>query len=228
MDSVDFVLKDYVNALEAANDQGGFIFWNHPGWAAQAPDGIRFYDVHKELIEKGWLKGIEVANSNEWYPEAFQWCIDYNLAMLGNSDVHPTEGIYEASPGIEHRPVTLVFARERTAESIKEALEAAKTAVWFNKMVIGRKEYVEPLFYNSLEISDTFFTDERGRNYHNLKNTSDFTINMIDIDSRERIELPPQSSVVIWFAKGENSREIEVENFIIGVGKPLEVTLKEQ
>jgi histidinol phosphatase-like PHP family hydrolase len=226
MDSIDHVLKDYMNALRAANEQDAFIFWNHPGWVSQAPEGIRFYEVHKDLIERGWLKGIEVANSSEWYPEAFQWCIKYDLAMLSNSDVHPTEAIYESSDRIEHRPITLVFAEDRSAESIKEALEAARTVVWFNDLVIGRKEYIEPLFYNSIEISDAFFTDNRARTYHNLKNQSDFKLQLVDIDTGERITLPPQSTSIVLFDGVSNARHMEVENFIIGVEKHLEVILQ--
>jgi len=226
MDSIDHVLKDYNNALKEAHEQDGFIFWNHPGWSSQAPDGIKFYDVHKELIEKGWLNGIEVANWGEWYPEAFRWCLDHNLAMLSNSDIHQTEEIFEIKSKVDHRPVTLVFVRSRSAEGIREALDAARTAVWFNNMVIGRKDYVEPLFYNSVEISETFFTDDKGISYHNLKNNSDLRIELEDTDSHEQMDLQPQSTLIIQFDEVRDSRNMVVKNFLIEPEKLLEVTLK--
>jgi predicted metal-dependent phosphoesterase TrpH len=226
MDSIDHVLKDYLNALKAANEQGGFVFWNHPGWSAQAPDGIQLYDVHKELIDKKWIKGIEVANWGEWYPEAFQWCLDYNLAMLSNSDIHQTEGIFEQVSKVDHRPVTLVFAKTRSAEGIREALEAARTVVWFDNMVIGRKAYVEPLFYNSIEISDAFYTDAKSKSYHKLRNNSDFIFNMEDLDSGDKMDLLPQSTLIIQFDEVRDSRRILVKNFLIEPEKPLEVELK--
>ncbi|MFC1502491.1 PHP domain-containing protein, partial [bacterium] len=32
--------KNYKNAIKAAIKQGAFVFWNHPGWTGQQPDGI--------------------------------------------------------------------------------------------------------------------------------------------------------------------------------------------
>jgi hypothetical protein len=226
MDSIDHELKDYMNALKEANDQGGFVFWNHPGWSSQAPEGIKIYDVHKELISKGWIKGIEVANSGEWYPEAFQWCLDYNLAMLSNSDIHSTETFFEQGSRVDHRPVTLVFAKTRTADGIREALDAARSVVWFNNMVIGPEKYVEPLFYHAIEVSAAFFTDDRGRSYYNLKNNSDFIFNMVDLDTKERLDLLPRSSLIIQFDEVRNSRRISVENFFTEPDKTLKVVLK--
>lgn len=226
MDSIDHELKDYMNALREANDQGGFVFWNHPGWSSQAPEGIKIYDVHKELIEKGWIKGIEVANSGEWYPEAFQWCLDYDLAMLSNSDIHSTESFFEQGSRVDHRPVTLVFSESRSPEGIREALDAARSAVWFNNMVIGPEKYVVPLFYNSIEVSGAFFTDEKGRSYYNLKNNSDFIFHMVDLDTHEKLDLLPRSSLIIQFDEVRDSRRISVGNFFTEPDKALEVTLK--
>lgn len=226
MDSIDHQLRDYMNALEEANAQGGFVFWNHPGWVSQAPEGIKIYDIHKELIEKGWVKGVEVANSGEWYPEAFQWCLDYGLAMLSNSDIHTTEEFFERSPRVEHRPVTLVFARTRSAEGIRDALEEARTAVWFNNMVIGPRKYVGPLFYNAVEVGEAFFTDQWGKSYYHLKNTSDFVIHLKDLDTHERMTLLPQSSLILLFDEVRNTRRFAVENFFYEPDKALEVSLK--
>jgi len=226
MDSVDHQHQDYMHALEEAYNQGGFIFWNHPGWAAQAPDGIKMYDVHKRLIKKGWIKGIEVANWNEWYPEAFQWCLDHNLTMLSNSDVHQTEEIYEKSTDRTTRPVTLVFAKERTAESIREALDNARTVVWFDDKVIGRKEYVEPLCQGSIDLSDPFYTELNGKSYANLKNQSDFLIELKDTESGEKFKLTPQSSIIVTFKKNSPKRNFEVTNFLIEPEKSLEISLE--
>lgn len=225
LDSIDHQHKDYLIALEEAYNQGGFIFWNHPGWASQAPDGIQIYDVHEKLIQKGWLKGIEVANHSEWYPEAFQWCLDYNLAMLSNSDIHATEEIFEKVSKVDHRPITLVFAKSKTEEGVKEALENARTAVWFNNSVIGREEFLEPLFYNSVVISKVFFTDEKQRNYHNLTNKSDFLFIMEDLNSGEKLELLPQSTIVLQFDEVRDSRNLVVNNFLVEPEKFLEVVL---
>src|SRR5690606_30588985 len=60
--------EDWRDAIRTAHSQGAFIFWNHPGWVGQQPDGVaRWYPEHTELVEAEMLHGIEVANSREYY-----------------------------------------------------------------------------------------------------------------------------------------------------------------
>src|SRR5262249_11157945 len=52
--------------LKEANAQGAFVFWNHPFWTAQTPNGIAaLTPIHREFIKNGWLHGIEVANAGD-------------------------------------------------------------------------------------------------------------------------------------------------------------------
>ncbi len=224
MDSIDHQHQDYLLAIEEAVNQGGFVFWNHPGWESQAKEGIKFYDVHGDLIKRGWLKGIEVANGDEWYPEAFQWCLDYGVAMLSNSDIHPTEGIFEKKVNDGKRPVTLVFVRERSENAIHEALDQARTAVWFKDMVVGKQEFLEPLIHQSLEISKSFYTDNRQNRYFNLKNKSDFTLHLLP-DEGDMIELIPQTSTIITMEKDKSVMGYTVKNFLVEPDKSLYITL---
>ena len=56
---VDIV--EWRDALEAACEQGAFIFWNHPGWTGQQPDGVaRWYPEHGALVERDQLHGIKI------------------------------------------------------------------------------------------------------------------------------------------------------------------------
>ena len=128
-------------AVEAANKQGAFLFWNHPSWYRQAPDGIaRLTPMHKKMIDNGYLHGIEVVNGNGYSAEAFQIAIDNNLAIIGTSDVHNLiDWDYEPHAG-GHRPVTLIFARSKNANSIKQALDERKTVIWFKNRLIGLKK----------------------------------------------------------------------------------------
>ncbi len=225
IDSIDRKHQDYLIALKEAKSQGGFIFWNHPGWYPQAKEGIRIYDEQKELIKSGLLNGIEVANTDEWYPEAMQWCLDYNLAMLSNSDVHDTEGIYQKKAGVAHHPATLVFSKDRTEAGIREALDHQRTLVWFNNMVIGKKELVEPFFMHMVEVSKPFFTEANGNRHVNLKNLSDIPMELNTSDPREKITLLPQSSVNVSAAKEITALNYKVVNFYIGPAEHLKVSL---
>ena len=108
--------EDWRDALKATIDQGGFVFWNHPGWEGQQPDRVaRWYPEHTELVEAGMLHGIEVVNERQYYPEAHRWCLDKRLTMLSNSDIHnPLNLDYHVHQG-DHRPLTITFTRVITA-----------------------------------------------------------------------------------------------------------------
>ena len=55
-------------------------------------------------------------------------------------------------PPDDMRPVTLVFAKARTAEALREALAARRTAVFSQGRLIGQPEYLEPLFRGAVEV----------------------------------------------------------------------------
>jgi len=143
-----------IEALLEAKKQGAFVFWNHPMWGSQAPDGIaRLDEMHKEFIEKDLLHGIEIVNTDTYSEEAFDIALKNNLALIGTSDVHNLiEWDYDVSNN-EHRPVTLVFAKERNTESIKEALFARRTVVVFKDKLMGKSENLVPLLESIISVS---------------------------------------------------------------------------
>lgn len=146
---------DVMEVFEEANRQDAFVFWNHPNWIPQRRDGVaRLTDMHRRLIADGLLHGIEVANAHMYSAEALQIALDYDLAILGVSDIHGlVDWEYDVHGG-GHRTVTLVLAEERTAESIREALHANRTAAWKDSELIGREEVVVPLLEASLKVLD--------------------------------------------------------------------------
>ncbi len=138
-------------ALEEAKRQGAFIFWNHPMWGSQANDGIsRLTEMHKQMIAKDLIHGIEVVNTNEYSEEALQIALDNNLAIIGTSDVHELiEWDYDSSKN-EHRPVTLILSEKRNQNSIKEALLDRRTIVFYKNKLIGKEENLVPLLNSIL------------------------------------------------------------------------------
>ncbi len=185
-------VEDWREAIRLASAQGAFVFWNHPGWTGQQPDGVsRWYPEHTELLEKGLMHGIEVVNSNEYYPDVHRWCLEKNLTMMGNSDMHDPAGHdYESSPA-NRRPITLVFATDRSPEAIKEALLARRTAVAAKGMLIGRKEYLEPIFQASVEILTPSVTIKgRQSALVQIRNSSDIDYELSGGGQFEEISVP--------------------------------------
>ena len=159
--------------VEAANEQGAFVFWNHAYWTRDFPDGIAVIpEFHQKNIKAGLLHGIEVANGQSYSEQTFQMALDYNLTLIGVSDIHGLiDWDYEPHKG-GHRPVTLVLAEERTQESMKEALFDRRTVVWFKNRLIGRSQHLNPLLEASLSLQDVSYENGEILNL-SISNTSD-------------------------------------------------------
>ncbi len=205
-------------ALSEAKEQNAFVFWNHPVWSAET-DNVETIvgDLNKYLFKENLVHGIEVVNGQWFSDEAFQIGLDYNLTLLGTSDIHGlTEWDYLNQPG-GHRPLTLVLATDRTEESIKEALFDGRTVIWYKNDLIGLEKNLLPLLDKSLQITDITY---KGRTIGNveLKNYTDvrFMLRVVDKslieNSSNIIFVEPNESTVfeLKYAKG-NPISINVE-----------------
>ena len=206
---------DVMEVFEEANRQNAFVFWNHPNWIYHRPDGVaRLTDMHRRLIANGLLHGIEVANEHTYSAEALQIALDFDLAILGVSDVHGlVDWDYDVYGG-GHRTATLVLAEERTAESIREALHANRTAAWKDNELIGREDVVVPLLEESLKVSNVRY---RGGSVLmvTLSNRSDGSFDLLSVgpqrffDHGATIRVPPHGTVELSVT-GENPSDFEL------------------
>ncbi|GAB5519978.1 MAG: Sb-PDE family phosphodiesterase [Rhodothermales bacterium] len=173
-DANKLLVDDAVEAFQETRNQGGFTFWNHPNWTAQRKDGIaRLDDMHRQLIDDGLLHGIEVVNEHTYSDEALQIALDHNLTIIGTSDIHGLiDWDYEPHAG-GHRPVTLVFAEERTLAGVQEALEARRTVAYFNELLIGREAHVLPLVTSAIQVTEAVYGGDTQVLRVTLENTSD-------------------------------------------------------
>jgi len=148
------LLDDSIQVFREAKKQGAFIFWNHPAWTPQRKDGMAtLTDVHRMLIKEKLIDGIEVASDQMYSDEALQIALDNNLTIMGNSDIHKLIDWDFKVPEGGHRPVTLVFAKGKTVESIKDALMNRRTVAVYKNLLIGRNEFLVPLIESSLKVT---------------------------------------------------------------------------
>ena len=179
-DANELVKDSVYDVVEAAVKQGAFIQWNHPGWRAQEPDGIpKLYDIHKQFLKNGWINGIEFFNDSEYYPLILDWCKQYNLAVMGNSDVHGIISDSYRKPEYTNRPMTLVFAKERSSESLKEALFAGRTLVYFRDVIAGKEEFAGSFFEQCISVGKPYYENSRNR-YFEITNHSDVPFYLIN------------------------------------------------
>src|SRR4030042_1693737 len=229
LDAIALVKDSAIDVIEEAVKQDAFIQWNHPGWKAQQPDGIpRMYDIHYKLIEKGWLHGIEFFNDSEYYPLVMTFCKKYNLAVMGNSDNHGVISEDYRPPEYTNRPMTLVFAKERTHDSLKEAMFAGRTLVYFKDMLAGKEEYAKPFFYQCISIGRVYHENDRNV-YFEVTNKSDIPFYLENgvAPAPSYINLAANSITRVVVSKKVTGPLIyDVRNVITGEDEVLKVELK--
>ncbi|HMB65020.1 MAG TPA: Sb-PDE family phosphodiesterase [Eudoraea sp.] len=164
--------KEAAATFAAAKKQNAFVFWNHPAWYAQNPKGNPILsDFQKERIKRGELHGIEVINSVDYAQESLALALEQNLTIMGTSDIHGLITWDYTEKG-RHRPVTLVFARDKSVESLREALFAGRTVAAYNSLLIGKSEFLDPLIKASIRIEKAAYIPKTQVLQIDLKNIS--------------------------------------------------------
>ena len=182
------------------------------------------------MYEKRWFQGMEVANGDEYYPQAHRWCLEKKLTMLGNSDIHDPD-LRQESSSKDHRTMTLVFAKERSIPCLKEALVAGRTIVWIKDQLIGREELLSPFFASCIQINKPTIWSKT-HIFVEVRNNC-----QADICLEPTGEVPPRSIVLparstvsvkvpVTNAITPVAFNCTVKNFVVAPGKSLAVTLQ--
>jgi hypothetical protein len=220
-------------AIDLAAEQGSFIFWNHPGWKAdQIKGSYEWLPFVDQLLKEGKLHGIEVVNSFYYYPKALDWALEHDLTILGTSDIHHfISEKYDMERGAT-RSMSLVFAKERSPEGIREALEAGRSVAWSTKLLAGKERWIRALYDASVSVAPVHTVDKKGSSYRSISNSSDlhFQLELKDAYLNgwpETISLRPQSSQILKIEgdSGADSAQYIVKNAYIGGSVNLVVEL---
>ena len=212
-------VDDWKTMFQIAVDQGAFMIWDHPGWQSvhgglEQGAPLRFTEGHEEAYKRGWLHGIEIFNGTEYYPVVSDWCNERDLAIFANSDIHPSElnqyGIHNPA-----RPITLVLAKERTVESVREALFAKRTIGWAAHMLWGRDPWLPELFNSSVDVKSI----TPGTLELTNKSSLPITVSLGGV----AVNLLQNKKQQIYRAEG--TQKLTVVNWMVGMNKPLEIPL---
>ena len=218
-----------------AKKQHAFVFYNHPSYSWwDKKDTTVFTGFHHELLNEEIMAGVEVVNSGVYNILAHRMAMKYNLTFLGNSDEH--YDLYRRYADT-HRPMTLVFAKERTAESIKEALIARRTAIYVDDFIIARQNEAEAFFKSAVQLTSKRI-NRKGEPILEIKlsNNSDIPFKMkasaqYDIESYpggQMTLLPHQTTTLIlkaiWEYPTETPLKLEVYNILVSADETLKTT----
>lgn len=234
---------DHVKAMRAglaeARRQGAFTVWNHPHWERQAQNETRWYDEHTQLYDEGYMCGIEIFNGFCGYsPEAHRWAVDRGCTLICGTDTHkPLFLTVDYTNGM-HRPVTLIFARERTLEGVREALDNRRTAVLAEERVYGSEELLGQLFAKSFEVSNIRYSQKKVT--FDVVNRSSIPLVLSKAPGSEKVVYPrdmvvrPFERMTITIYGLDNKKPIgldsfdvnfNVNNFLTEPGRPLVYSL---
>ena len=228
--------EDPNRQLSAAKEQGAFVFWNHPFFWEDKPDGIaQLFPMHRDWIAKGLIHGVEVANGIDASDAAFQIALDHNLTVLGVSDMH---GLIDWEYKLEHgqkRTVTLVLSQEPTLDAVKRSLFAGQTVALENDTLIGRPEHVEAVVAGALRLETGKYMPNSTVIAARIVNTSPIQFILENIGKEHLYQgtnvwiVPPKSSYELMVSNVSDVRSLglslRVVNAHVAPRKSLEIRL---
>lgn len=215
--SRNFSIEDTDSLIEKAVAEGAYITTNHPGWPDKNSEIPAYILRH---IEKKHIRGVEIFNNEEFYPRAIDYADQYDLAYIGASDAHyPTSFLFDLKEN--HRPLTLVFAEDKTPEALKEALVAGRTIAWTNNILAGKESLLKSFLRASLRVESLKMDDKR---FHvRIVNESEIPYLLDNGNPDERIRIPARGICEMNRPLSVLSHPFKVSNMYVSSVNQLEI-----
>lgn len=230
--------KAILNGLKAARKQGAFITFNHPNWEPQQPVRTEWLPIHEQVFKAGMMDGIEIVNHSVGYsPEGFHWAIERGLTVVSGTDCHKEMFELVDYAAGERRSRTLIFAKENTEESIKEALFEGRTLVYYDDCFYGPEAWMRPFFDSAIEVVSKKVS--KSKISVTLRNTTSVPVYLAKDEGSENLCIPfvtklsPGEQLTLSASPLNGGKEfgfkecdfnLKVLNYFIDADKPLAVS----
>lgn len=196
---------DPLTSIRNAKAQNALVMHNHPGYRRT---NIDYSQVEKQAYAEGLIDGVEVMNGSSFYPGIIDRVQERGLFIAACTDVHGANK-YDAF----QRPMTLILAKDKSLESIREALEARRTlAMGFNTLS-GDEQLLKDFFKAGVKV-EVIRKSVSGAELM-LTNTTPITY-IIRQDGTNQKRIAPSSSILIKAPKGQDRLTFEVLNMFCG------------
>lgn len=208
---------DPYQSILNAKAQNALIQHNHPGWRRKT---LAYSEWQKRVYGEGLVDGVEVVNGDEIYPGIVDRCVKDGMYITANTDIHATTAADYRVYGND-RPMTLVFAKDKSLESVREALEAQRTlALAFNNLW-GPDQLLKDLFMACVKV------ELLSGNKYVLTNISSIPF-VLQQKGSNRVHLDPSTSIFMSVPKNGNSLNFAVVNMWNGAesNPDIEITVK--
>jgi hypothetical protein len=140
--------EDPVQAIRNAKAQGALVMHNHPGWWRTSID---YTETERTAYSEGLIDGVEVMNFNEFYPGIIDRVQERGLFIAANTDIHASSA-EDFNSYSYMRPMTLIFATEKTERGLREALEAGRTLAFGFNTLCGSEDLLSDFFNASVVV----------------------------------------------------------------------------
>ena len=195
--------QDPVQAVRNAKAQGALVMHNHPGWKRTSID---YTPTEIILYNEGLVDGIEVMNTDDFYPGIIDRAHDKGLFISANTDIHQTTELEHSG---FHRPMTLILAKERTLEAVREALEARRTIAYGYNTLCGEEQLLKDFFAAGVKTS----VMHRGSSQTSVALTNMTSIPyVIRMEGKNQMKLDQFQTLWIKVSNDKTTLDLEVLN----------------
>ena len=216
------VIYDYdaMQSIRNADKQGALIMHNHPGWRHST---LEMTEFEKAVYAEGVVDGVELMNGSAFYPRTFNTAKEHKLFMTSNTDIHATTAQQYRYNG-HLRNMTIIFAKECTLESLREALEARRTLCYSFGTIGGEEKLLKEFFEASITTKRLSVDKKKKSQRVMITNTTSLPYTL-RIGKGNPVILHPLSSTIVN-AKIGKPLQCTVLNMWCGENAHLAVTIK--
>ena len=209
---------DPLQSLRNAKAQGALVLHNHPGWLRKDLSMTKF---EKEAYKAGVIDGIEIMNGAEFYPKALTRAWKYNFFVSSNTDIHhPSAERYQRYG--KRRNMTLIFAKDKSLESLREAIDARRTLAYSYGTLAGEESLLRKFFEASVSVRE-ISVDKKGRRQIIVTNNS--SVEWWLVREGQKAELLEANSSIILGERTKTSNTFTLMNTWCGEDKHVTVEL---
>ena len=146
---------------------------------------------------------VRLGESIKFYPGIIDRVREHGLFISANTDVHESSTLDFNSHGFM-RPITLIFAEERTEQGIRESLESCRTLAFGFNMVCGDEQLLKDFFTASVKVNKLSESAFMLTNQTSVPYT-------IQQEGKNPVSLPPLSTIRL-----EGECKITILNMLCG------------
>ncbi len=203
--------NDPLISIRNAKAQGALVMHNHPGWTKTSLD---YTEVEKAAYDEGLIDGVEVMNGMEFYPKYIERAREKGLFVSANTDEHTATSFDFGSQGYL-RPMTLIFAKDKSLGALREALEAKRTLALAFDNLSGNEQLLKDFFAASFR-TEVVSVDKKGVATVFLTNTTSVSY-VVKLHDGMVIPLDSFTTVSLTSSPKALALRLEVLNMWIGV-----------